>query len=237
MNDILYIVVPAYNEEENIEKLVNDWYPVVKEHHGNGMSRLLIVNDGSTDETASILDDLMADRPLLKVLNKVNGGHGSAVLCGYHEAVKAGADFVFQADADGQVPVSEFPEFWRRRVKYDAILGSRPHRGDGAHRKAIESMLRMMLIINFNVSVPDANAPFRLMRASLLEKYLPEIPEDYDLPNVILTTFFVKYRENICFRRIPFLPRTAGSSSVNPVSVSKIGMQAMKDFRKFRKTM
>lgn len=237
MNESLYIVIPVYNEAENITQTVEEWYSVVRDHHGNGMSRLLIVNDGSTDDTVSLLDDLMADRPLLHVLNKVNGGHGSAVLAGYRYAVEHNADYVFQTDADRQVPVSEFPEFWRRRVKYDAVIGSRPCRGDGAFRKFAEDVLRMSLIVNFNVSVPDANAPFRLMKASLLEKYLPEIPADYILPNVLLTAFFARYHENICFRKIPFLAREQGKSSINLLSLTRIGFKTFGDFRKFKKTM
>lgn len=41
----LYIIVPAYNESENIENLVKDWYPVIEKHSENGQSRLVVVND------------------------------------------------------------------------------------------------------------------------------------------------------------------------------------------------
>ena len=63
--DILYIVIPAYNEEENIAQCVKDWYPVVQAHDGGGASRLVIVNDGSKDATWEKLQALAADRPLL----------------------------------------------------------------------------------------------------------------------------------------------------------------------------
>ena len=64
--EILYIVIPAYNEEENIEQCVNDWYPVVESHDGEGSSRLVIVNDGSKDRTYEKLQELAKTRPLLK---------------------------------------------------------------------------------------------------------------------------------------------------------------------------
>ena len=51
MSDVLYIVVPAYNESENIKQLIQDWYPIVEFYNGEGNSRLVIVNDGSTDNT------------------------------------------------------------------------------------------------------------------------------------------------------------------------------------------
>lgn len=55
MSEVLYIVIPAYNEEENIENIVNDWYPVVVQR-GNSASRLVIIDDGSKDNTRAILE-------------------------------------------------------------------------------------------------------------------------------------------------------------------------------------
>lgn len=46
----LFVVIPAYNEEQNIERCVNDWYPVVERHNEDGESRLVIINDGSKDK-------------------------------------------------------------------------------------------------------------------------------------------------------------------------------------------
>ena len=51
----LYIVVPAYNESENIEALIEDWYPVVETHNESGDSRLVIINDGSKDNTCEMI--------------------------------------------------------------------------------------------------------------------------------------------------------------------------------------
>ena len=46
--DVLYIVIPAYNEEENISQVISDWYPIVEAHDGGGESRLVILDDGSS---------------------------------------------------------------------------------------------------------------------------------------------------------------------------------------------
>ena len=51
--DTLYIVIPAYNEQANIEEVVNDWYPVIEER--NDLSRLVIIDDGSRDDTYKVL--------------------------------------------------------------------------------------------------------------------------------------------------------------------------------------
>ena len=79
----LYIVIPAYNESENIEKTIDQWYPVVERHNDEGNSRLVIINDGSKDNTYELLQKCAATRPLLVPLDKPNGGHGPTVLYGY----------------------------------------------------------------------------------------------------------------------------------------------------------
>ena len=114
--DCLYIVIPAYNEEENIRRVLEDWYPVVERHGGGGASRMVVVDDGSRDGTRKILDEFAAEHPLLVPLTKENGGHGAAVLWGYRYAIQNGADYVFQTDSDGQTLPEEFEPFWERTI-------------------------------------------------------------------------------------------------------------------------
>ena len=237
MSDCLYIVVPAYNEAENIEKLIADWYPVIEEHDGGGTSRLVVIDDGSKDDTYSLLEEQAAERPYLTALTKPNGGHGPTVIYGYRYALEQGADYVFQTDADGQTLPAEFEAFWNVRHRYDAVLGNRTNRQDGKSRAMVEKVLVTLLRVIFGVRVPDANAPFRLMKRELLETYLPQLPEDYNLPNVMLTTFFAYYKEKIAFKKITFRPRGGGVNSINMKKIIRIGWKAMGDFARFRREM
>ena len=61
----LYIVIPAYNESENIEKTIDQWYPVVERHNDEGNSRLVIINDGSKDNTYELLQNVPLQDPFL----------------------------------------------------------------------------------------------------------------------------------------------------------------------------
>lgn len=234
MNHSLYIVVPAYNEEENIGKLIEDWYPVV-EKYGNEQSRLVIVNDGSKDKTYEILCEYAKDKPLLKTLTKENGGHGPTVLYGYRYAVKKQADYIFQTDSDGQTNPQEFEQFWNLRDKYDALIGTRTVRQDGASRKFVENVLCLILRMTFGVKIKDSNAPFRLMKRELVEKYIKKMPRDFNLPNVMLTTYFVYYHEKVKFLEITFKPRQGGTNSINIKKIVKIGWKALSDFRMLKK--
>ena len=145
----LFVVIPAYNEEQNIEQCVNDWYPVVESHNEDGESRLVIINDGSKDRTFDKLQELSASRPLLIPITKENGGHGSTVLYGYRYAIEHGANWIFQTDSDGQTNPDEFEQFWKNKNEYDAIIGNRTVRGDGNDRKFVENVVCFLLRVIF----------------------------------------------------------------------------------------
>lgn len=228
--DKLYIIIPAYNESENIERVVSDWYSIIEKHNGNGESRLVIINDGSKDNTYEILEKLTSIRPYLLPLTKPNSGHGSTVLYGYRYAIKNGADWIFQTDSDGQTNPDEFNEFWNRRNEYDAILGNRIVRGDGSSRKFVENTVCFLLRCIFGIRVKDANAPFRLMKASLVSEYIDKLPADFNIPNIMFTTYFVYFHEKVKFLPITFKPRQGGTNTINVKKIVKIGWKAVSDF-------
>ena len=89
----------------------------------------------------------------------------------------------------------------------------------------------------FGVKVPDANAPFRLMHAKTVAKYLPKLDKDYNLPNIMMTTYFAYYKEEMTFKEVTFRPRQGGVNSINIPKIVKIGWKALKDFRALRKAM
>lgn len=235
--DKLYIIIPAYNESSNIRKLIDDWYPVIENHNSGGESRLVIINDGSKDDTYDILQECAATRPLLVPLTKKNGGHGPTVLFGYRYALESNADYIFQTDSDGQTDPAEFEHFWELRNEYDAIIGSRSKRQDGFSRKFVEKVLLLILRMTFKVKIPDSNAPFRLMKRELMEKYIGKMPEDFNLPNVMLTTYFAYFKEKIKFEEITFKPRQGGTNSINIRKIIKIGIKAVKDFAALKKNI
>ena len=237
MSDTLFIIVPAYNESANIENFINDWYPVIENHNTSGQSRLVIINDGSKDNTEEILKKCAANRPLLVPLTKPNGGHGDTLLFGYSYAIEHGADYIFQTDSDGQTLPSEFDSFWEDRNNFDAIFGNRTDRKDGSSRIFVEKTLCFILRMIFGIKVPDANAPFRLMKSSTVAKYINKMPQHYNLPNVMLVTYCKYYNDRITFNPITFRPRQGGVNSINIKSIVKIGQKALKDFKEMKKAM
>ena len=236
-NDRLYIVIPAYNEAANIQQVINDWYPVIERHCGEGMSRLVAIDDGSRDETLKILRELAADRPLLEVVHRSNSGHGPAIRYGYQYAADCGADYIFQTDSDGQTLPSEFEPFWLARKENDMVIGWRNSRKDGPGRVFVSAALRLVILLTFGIFVRDANTPYRLMNADTLRQDLDLIPEDFFLSNVLLTVIFTKKKRRIRYIPITFRPRQGGTNTINMRRIFRIGREAVAAFLRIRKTI
>ena len=233
--DVLYIVMPAYNEEETIEQVVRSWYPLLTGK--SELSRLVVADSGSGDRTHEILLSLQKELPQLEILPNTLKQHGPKLIAMYRYAIAQGADYVFQTDSDGQTNPKEFEGFWKKRASYEAVIGIRRKRGDGFARKVVEKVVCMLLFFFFGVKVPDANAPFRLMHTSLLKKYMSRFSEEYNLPNIMLVTFFAYDRQNVIFKEITFGARQGGKNSMNLLKICKTGWKALADFAAFKKIM
>lgn len=233
--DKLYIVMPAYNEEANIETVVEDWYPIV-EKIGNG-SKLVVIDDSSKDSTFQIMEKLKEGREAFEPLTKANSGHGATVLYGYHYALEAAADYIFQTDSDGQTLPEEFWSFWELREKFDMVIGDRKERQDGFSRIFVTKTLKFVLWLCFKVRIPDANTPFRLLKASTLKKYINLIPENFNLSNVILSVLYAKKQLAVKYLPITFRPRQGGVNSINMKKIIRIGKKAIQDFRQINQSL
>lgn len=237
MSSSLYIVIPAYNEEENIRNVIDDWYPIIEKYNGEGKSRLVIIDDGSKDRTYQIMCEYAENRPYFQPLTKANGGHGATVLYGYRYALEQGADYVFQTDSDGQTLPEEFHEFWELRDRYDMVIGHRNKREDGGSRVFVTKVLKLVVRICFGVSVTDVNTPYRLMNAPVLREEIVYEPKDFNLSNVLLAVLYAKHGRSMKFIPITFRPRQGGVNSINMKRIFGIGKQALKDFRTINRSL
>lgn len=232
--DVLYMIIPAYNEEENLRETIAEWYPIVEKHNGQGRSRLVVVDDGSRDSTPEILAEESSKRPLLVNLRKENGGHGAAVLYGYRYAIDNGADYIFQTDSDGQTLPSEFEPFWRQKERFDMVIGQRIQRQDGLSRIFVTKVLKLVLFTVFHVWIKDANTPYRLMEAKTLKRAMRYVDENEPLSNVMLSVVYAKKKNKVLFRPITFRPRQGGVNSINIPRIIKIGRDALKRFSELK---
>ena len=224
----IYFVMPAYNEAENIEKTIRQWYPVVEKAGED--CRLVIANDGSKDNTFQKMESLKMEYPQFLPLNKANSGHGATVLYLYRYAIEKGAEYIFQTDSDGQTNPDEFWQMYDNRVNYDFQIGNRSDRQDGGSRVFVTKVLRVVVWLMFHEWVTDANTPFRLMNVEKLKPILEVIPKDYFLCNVAISSIAVKWKYRIGWYKITFKPRQGGVNSINMKRIIKIGWKAIGDF-------
>ncbi len=209
MNDVA-VVMPVYNEAECIGEVLQDWITVL-----DGLDieyRLFVLNDGSKDNTAAVLQKF-ASNPNVHVINKKNSGHGPTILQGYHLAV-ADAHWVFQVDSDNEIAAEQFTRLWQEREKYDAVVGIRVNRSQPLARKIISLVSRLVVALFYGTGVTDVNCPFRLMRSEVLNEILPRIPEQTFAPNVAISGFLARSKVRILNMPMPHRNRKTGEVSI-----------------------
>ncbi len=231
----IYFVMPTYNESENIEDSIREWYTVIEKINTeyDVEAHLVIADDGSKDDTFEKMQALSASGlyPSFTPLTKENGGHGQTLLFLYQYALDNGADYVFQTDSDGQTKSEDFWQLFDNRHQYDFLIGHRKSRQDGFARILVTHTLRLIVRLIFKTWVTDANAPFRLMQRDRLQSIMDIIPSNYFLCNVAISAIAKKWGYRVAFYPITFKPRQGGINSMNLLRIMKIGFKALSDFR------
>ena len=187
----LFVVMPVYNEQESLEYVVKEWIGELRKYTNNFI--FYVINDGSTDRSLEILQNLQNDCTELKVTSKPNNGHGQACLAGYLAAIRNDASWIFQIDSDGQCLPEHFAEFWQERLDADAVYGFRKIRDDSLIRRYISRLLSPILALSTGVWVTDANVPYRLMKGKKVASIISALPQNTELVNVFLAVATQKH--------------------------------------------
>lgn len=216
------IVMPVYNEAECICEVLDDW---LKELGLLQISyRLLVLNDGSKDETAEVLKKYN-ERQNIKVINKQNAGHGPTILMGYTMTVRE-AHWLFQVDSDNEIKAEQFKKLWTERENYDAVIGIRDGRQQTLPRKIVSFLSRLVVRIFYGSGVIDVNSPFRLMRSDVLKAILKSIPGNTFAPNIAISGFLALTKARVLNIPVPHTNRKTGEVSVKKWNLLKAAMKS-----------
>jgi len=161
----LSIVAPVYNEEEGIEQVVQYWLKVLQKNAAN--AEIVLANDGSTDRTLEILENLSQKIPSLKVVSYTpNRGYGYAL----KTAIRASTgQWVITLDSDGQFDLADFPSLLKlqNERQLDFITGYRMKEKDNLFRVIADRSLNLIVRTMFSVSLRDTNCAMKLIRGDL----------------------------------------------------------------------
>ena len=207
---------PAYNEEENIRKIIKDADSFLKKNSKN-YEILIIVYEGSTDNTISITKELMKKNRHIKLViqPKNKKGVGYATKMGF-DAAKY--NLIFYSDADNQFDLNELNKFLPYTEDYDIIAGYRINRQDPLTRIITSKIYNSIVRIVFGVKEKDVDCAFRLVNKRIFKRI-----------NLICmlglgtTELLVKARKNgfkIKQIGVHHFPRKAGSSVFESKGIS-----------------
>lgn len=208
------IIIPAYNEEENIENVVND---VLKE---NDFVDVVVINDGSRDETLK-----KAKRTQATVIDLPNNlGIGGAVQTGMIYAYKNNYDIAIQLDGDGQ----HDPKYIKQMVEkinegYDMVIGSR-----FVEKTQYKQTFFRMLGINITSAlikaitgrkIYDTTSGFRAVNKAIIEEFAKRYPYDYPEPETNMQ--IVLKKKKVLEMPVEMRKRMAGKSFITPIKSVK----------------
>jgi glycosyltransferase involved in cell wall biosynthesis len=218
----LNIVIPVYNEEGAIANVVGKWT--------NTFDRLKIdykihiYNDGSKDNTLSILQEISKNNPAIIVHDKPNSGHGPTILKGYRE--NSNSTWLFQIDSDDELGPEAFEELWNNRNNYDFLIGERTERNNPLTRKIISAISRLTISILYGRRVYDVNSPYRLMRCEKYRDYFHKIPENTFAPNVIISGITALKKLRVFKTTVKYNFRTTGEVSIKKIKLLKAAIKS-----------
>lgn len=166
------VIIPTYNEAENIKKLI----PILLELPVADL-HILVVDDNSQDGTGEIADQFANRTDRVQVLHRAGKlGLGTAYIQGFQIALHRGAEAVIQMDADFSHPPEKIPELLEQITKYDLVIGSRYVEGGNvdtewaAWRKALSAFGNIYARTILGIKTKDITGGFRIFRAETLRR-------------------------------------------------------------------
>ena len=207
--DELSLFFPAHDEAANLERTVDAALTVVK-----GLAlrdyEIIVVDDGSTDGTGPLADDL-ADRHVnVRVVHHhTNRGYGAAIKSGL---TAARLEWIFYSDSDCQFDLTEIQLLLPFAEDFDSVIGYRATRSEGALRKLNQFLWTKVVRVVVGLDVRDVDCAFKLLRYSSVQQAMPLVSDGA----VISAELLVKLqRDGARIKQVPVThhPRPAGKPS------------------------
>jgi glycosyltransferase involved in cell wall biosynthesis len=203
----LSLVLPAYNESENIEVVVGRALEVLP--RVTSAYEIVVVDDGSRDGTAAIVDRLAEQHPGVRAVHhEVNRGYGAALTSGFRAAT---GDAIMFMDADRQFDIADISALLPYVPHFDIVAGYRIQRRDPLYRRLYGKLFGLAVWVLFGLRLRDIDCAFKIFRADLIRDI--ELTTPGALINTELLTRAKRRGATIEQVGVRHYPRPAGESS------------------------
>ena len=209
----LSLILPAHNEEPNIEAVVRQAVDVLPTLFSD--YEVLVVDDGSHDRTGEIIDELAAENPHVRAIHhEKNKGYGGALTTGFRAA---SGDYMMFMDSDRQFDIADLRNLVPYIPSKDIVAGYRIKRNDPYYRFLIGTGFNQMVKLLFQVNLRDIDCGFKVFKADLLRSM------DLTSPGALINTE-IHAKANVQGRTLAEVgvnhyPRSAGEQSGASVKV------------------
>jgi glycosyltransferase involved in cell wall biosynthesis len=219
-SSLLSVVVPIYNEATNLPNLLTELVPYC---HGRNW-KLILVDDGSSDDTVAILKGYKKDQEITILHHKVNRGYGGAIKSGI---LAADTQYVITMDADGQHELSNVDQMLNFILEKDAdlVVGDRGRKNSsGLYRNIGKWIIRKFAGLLMPVHISDLNSGFKLYRYKLVRRYLTICPDSMAF-SFFNTLIFIKKRHLVLEYPVIINKRVTGRSTINTYTAFQTVME------------
>ncbi|MFZ4589796.1 MAG: glycosyltransferase family 2 protein [Ignavibacteria bacterium] len=209
MTEKLTIVVPVFNEEVSLKILLPSLVKFASENN----YKLIVVNDGSTDSSYSIIESYSSN-PIFKCIkHKKNKGYGAALKAGIEQS---DTEYVVTFDADGQHLLTDVSKLMAKIAETDAdmVIGSRvDKKGSESVKRFGKFIIRKLSKILIQNEINDLNAGMKMMRTNLAKRYIKICPDTFAFSDVI-TLVFISEKNIVLEEPIQAVQRKNGKSKI-----------------------
>lgn len=227
---LLSVAMPVYNEAGCIREAIGD---VVRDLLDPcGPAELVVVDDGSRDETPAILDELSRTDSRIRVLHQANAGHGPALVRALEECR---GQWLAMLDSDRQIALDDFTAHFAEARRHEGLFGVREHRSDPWLRRIVSIAARTLVLVLFGRWVVDPNVPYKIIPASLWRDAAILLPRGSKIPSLLLAIFAARRRLDVVRREVRHLPRLTGTTVLKKWRLAKFCMAAVGELWAFRK--
>jgi len=206
-NVSISVFFPCYNEQDNITRVVEQALTVLEKL--NADFEVIIVNDGSSDRTGQIADEIVGQKDRVKVVHHgTNLGYGAALQSGFKAATK---ELVFYTDGDGQFDINEMPPLLRLMEHYDIVSGYRLNRQDNLIRKINGWCWTKLVCLLFGMKIRDIDCAFKLYKREIFDNI--KVVSTGALIDAEILARAVRKGYRVTQQGIHHYPRTAGAQT------------------------